>query len=98
MSTNTGRSSGKAARSRFLKEMRMGNAAVSNEAKPARVRMENITKSFGAVQSLRGANLEVAPGEVLGLVGENGAGKSTVPKELSSAIIPDTARIQLDET
>lgn len=42
----------------------MSNAAVSNEAKPARVRMENITKSFGAVQSLRGVNLEVAPGEV----------------------------------
>lgn len=74
----------------------MSNAAVSNEAKPARVRMENITKSFGAVQSLRGVNLEVAPGEVLGLVGDNGAGKSTVSKVLSGALIPDSGRIEID--
>ncbi|MGI4859345.1 MAG: ATP-binding cassette domain-containing protein [Janthinobacterium lividum] len=61
-----------------------------------RVRMSNIVKSFGAVQSLRGVSLEVAPGEVLGLVGDNGAGKSTVSKVLSGAVIPDSGAIEID--
>lgn len=61
-----------------------------------RVRMRNIVKSFGAVRSLRGVSLEVAPGEVLGLVGDNGAGKSTVSKVLSGAVIPDSGTIEID--
>ncbi|VWB30752.1 ATP-binding cassette domain-containing protein [Burkholderia lata] len=63
---------------------------------PPRVRMNGITKSFGAIQSLCGVDLEVAPGEVLGLVGDNGAGKSTVSKVLSGAVIPDGGRIEID--
>ncbi|MGF6762870.1 simple sugar transport system ATP-binding protein [Paraburkholderia sp. GAS33] len=69
---------------------------MNSDAIPPRVRMENITKSYGAVQSLRGVNLEVAPGEVLGLVGDNGAGKSTVSKVLSGAVIPDSGTIEID--
>src|SRR5258708_5225365 len=56
---------------------------MQNDAATPRVRMQNITKSYGAVQSLRGVDLHVMPGEVLGLVGDNGAGKSTVSKVLS---------------
>ena len=40
---------------------------------PPRVEMINITKTYGSIRSLRGVNLELAPGEVLGLVGDNGA-------------------------
>ncbi|MGI4855603.1 MAG: ATP-binding cassette domain-containing protein [Janthinobacterium lividum] len=72
---------------------------MSGESRPQltpRVRMSNIVKSFGAVQSLRGVSLEVAPGEVLGLVGDNGAGKSTVSKVLSGAVIPDSGIIEID--
>ncbi|MGF7137203.1 simple sugar transport system ATP-binding protein [Paraburkholderia sp. EB58] len=69
---------------------------MNSVAIPPRVRMENIIKSYGAVQSLRGVNLEVAPGEVLGLVGDNGAGKSTVSKVLAGAVIPDSGRIEID--
>lgn len=53
---------------------------------PPRVEMINITKTYGSIRSLRGVNLELAPGEVLGLVGDNGAGKSTT-KVLSGAVI-----------
>ncbi len=42
---------------------------------PPRVEMINITKTYGSIRSLRGVNLELAPGEVLGLVGDNGAGE-----------------------
>ena len=61
-----------------------------------RVRMEDISKSFGAIKSLDGVNLTLRAGEVLGLVGDNGAGKSTLSKVLSGAIIPDSGRIVLD--
>ncbi|GAB5096396.1 ATP-binding cassette domain-containing protein [Caballeronia sp. LP006] len=63
---------------------------------PLRVRMRGITKQYGAIQSLRGVNLDVAPGEVLGLVGDNGAGKSTLSKVLSGAVVPDSGSIEID--
>jgi simple sugar transport system ATP-binding protein len=67
-----------------------------NESAPIRVKMEDISKSYGAIKSLDGVNLELRVGEVLGLVGDNGAGKSTLSKVLSGAVIPDSGRILLD--
>jgi len=61
-----------------------------------RVRMEDISKAFGAIKSLDRVNLVLRAGEVLGLVGDNGAGKSTLSKILSGAVIPDSGRILLD--
>src|ERR1700676_554069 len=61
-----------------------------------RVRMEDISKSFGAIVSLDRVNLVLRAGEVLGLVGDNGAGKSTLSKILSGAVVPDSGRILLD--
>lgn len=52
----------------------------------ALVRMVNVTKSYGRVQALRGANLTVNEGEIVGLLGDNGAGKSTMIKVLSGAV------------
>lgn len=58
--------------------------------------MEDIRKSFGPIEALRGINLRVGPGEVVGLVGDNAAGKSTLMKVLSGAVIPDSGRILID--
>src|SRR6516164_827477 len=63
---------------------------------PLRVRMEDVSKSFGAIKSLDRVNLVLRAGEVLGLVGDNGAGKSTLSKILSGALIPDSGRLVLD--
>jgi ABC-type sugar transport system ATPase subunit len=41
-----------------------------------RLEMRGVRRSFGATLALRGVELTVAPGEVMALVGENGAGKS----------------------
>jgi simple sugar transport system ATP-binding protein len=78
------------------KQERVPMNSVASTAVPPRVRMRNIAKRYGAIQSLRGVNLEVAPGEVLGLVGDNGAGKSTVSKVLSGAVVPDDGSIEID--
>lgn len=50
---------------------------------PPALEMIAIEKSFGGVRALQGAALEAASGEILGLCGENGAGKSTILKVLS---------------
>jgi len=65
------------------------------EATPV-VEMRNIKKNFGAVQALRGVDLALHHNEVLGLVGDNAAGKSTLMKVLSGAYIPDEGEIYLE--
>lgn len=52
-----------------------------------------VAKSFGAVRALADASLHVAPGEVVALMGANGAGKSTFVKILTGALKPDTGRV-----
>ena len=59
----------------------------------ALVEMQHISKAFGAVQALSDVSLYVNPGEVLGLVGDNAAGKSTLMKILTGAYQPDSGRV-----
>ncbi len=65
------------------------------EAAPI-VEMRNIKKNFGAVQALRGVDLVLRRNEVLGLVGDNAAGKSTLMKVLSGAYMADEGEIFLE--
>lgn len=60
----------------------------------ALLRMQGVTKQFGAVAALRGVDLEVQRGEVHALVGENGAGKSTLMKILSGALAADGGSVE----
>jgi len=60
------------------------------------VEMKDIRKSFGAVQALRGVDLVLNHNEVLGLVGDNAAGKSTLMKVLSGAYVADSGDILLE--
>ena len=61
------------------------------------LRVEHISKRFGAVTALVDINLHLAQGEVLGLIGDNGAGKSTLLKILCGFQAPDSGRILLDD-
>jgi rhamnose transport system ATP-binding protein len=61
-----------------------------------RLRVEGVSKSFGAVRALRDASLEVRAGEVHALLGANGAGKSTLVKVITGVIGPDSGTIELD--
>jgi ABC-type sugar transport system ATPase subunit len=60
------------------------------------VEMRNIKKNFAAVQALRGIDFVLHHNEVLGLMGDNAAGKSTLMKVLSGAYIPDDGEILLE--
>lgn len=60
------------------------------------VEMRSIKKHFGAVQALRGVDLALQHNQVLGLMGDNAAGKSTLMKVLSGAYIPDGGAIHLE--
>ena len=60
------------------------------------LRLDGITKTFPGVKALSEVSLELHPGEVTALVGENGAGKSTIVKVLTGIYQPDGGTITLD--
>ena len=57
-----------------------------------------ITKSFGTLQVLRGLDLEVAPGEVVAVMGASGAGKTTLLQILGTLLRPDGGTLTIDGT
>lgn len=63
---------------------------------PPLLEMRGIDKRFGATHALKGIDLTLDRGEVLGLIGENGAGKSTIIKILSGAYPMDSGEIFVD--
>jgi len=56
----------------------------------------NLVKTFGRVVALDGASLQLFPGEVLAVVGDNGAGKSSLIKCFSGAYSPDAGEMFVD--
>jgi simple sugar transport system ATP-binding protein len=73
----------------------MSVAATSPETPAFRsiIRLEGVQKYFGAVQALRDINLEIGVNEIVGLIGDNGAGKSTIIKVMTGVIAPSAGRI-----
>ena len=50
------------------------------------------SRRYGSVTAINGADFELRPGEVLAVIGDNGAGKSSLIKALAGAVIPDSGR------
>lgn len=59
------------------------------------LRLEGISKRYGATQALSDVSLEVYEGQMLGIMGHNGAGKSTLARVITGLTIPDTGTVQL---
>ena len=57
------------------------------------LRLEGISKHFGAIHALNDVSMSLAPGEVVGLMGDNGAGKSTLVKIIAGNFRPTYGKI-----
>lgn len=66
-----------------------------NVVQPAVCGLNNISKSFGAVQALKDVSFDVRQGEFLAIIGENGAGKSTAMSVLFGLLEPDTGHVEI---
>jgi ABC-2 type transport system ATP-binding protein len=60
------------------------------------INAEELIKSYGDVQALRGVSFQVADGEIVGLLGPNGAGKTTIIKILTGYLQPDEGTVEID--
>jgi len=69
---------------------------VQTAAKVPPVALARVSKRFAATQALADVSIELLPGEIHGLVGENGAGKSTIVKVLAGIHQPDSGSVLLD--
>ncbi|SEN39726.1 mannose ABC transporter ATP-binding protein /fructose ABC transporter ATP-binding protein /ribose ABC transporter ATP-binding protein [Loktanella fryxellensis] len=56
----------------------------------------NLVKRYGKVTALDHCDFDLYPGEILAVIGDNGAGKSSLIKAVSGAVIPDEGEIYLD--
>ncbi|WP_457333171.1 ATP-binding cassette domain-containing protein [Rhizobacter sp. P5_C2] len=63
---------------------------------PIVMEARGLVKRYGQVVALDGADFELRAGEILAVIGDNGAGKSSLIKALSGATIPDEGEIKLD--
>jgi fructose transport system ATP-binding protein len=64
--------------------------------RPLVLEARGLTKRFGHVVALDGTDFEVRAGEIMAIIGDNGAGKSSLIKALSGAMVPDTGEMLLD--
>src|SRR5579875_3201815 len=65
----------------------------SNSSAPL-IRAEGLRMAFGGVEVVKGVDVELRPGEVHAIMGENGAGKSTVAKLVAGVHRPTAGRIE----
>jgi branched-chain amino acid transport system ATP-binding protein len=60
------------------------------------LKVSNLKKSYGAIQAVAGVSFEVMPGEIFGVIGPNGSGKTTMFNSVLGQITPDAGSIELN--
>jgi branched-chain amino acid transport system ATP-binding protein len=69
----------------------------TREARPQLLEVKDLQVSYGAISALRGVSLSVGQGEVVALIGANGAGKTSTLRAISGMLKPRAGRIRLGE-
>src|SRR5580704_668294 len=72
----------------------MDPEGVGMSAKPI-LQARGLVKKYGRVTAMDHADFDLYPGEILAVIGDNGAGKSSLIKALCGAVIPDSGEIRL---
>ncbi len=67
--------------------------AVSNRLFKPLLSLKNIVAQYGSIKALKGISLDIAQGEIVALIGANGAGKTTVLKTISGLLTPSQGEI-----
>jgi ABC-type branched-subunit amino acid transport system ATPase component/branched-subunit amino acid ABC-type transport system permease component len=65
-------------------------------ATPPVLRLAGVTKRYGGVAALTDVDITVAPGEILGIIGANGAGKTSLLDVASGFLLPEEGRVEID--
>lgn len=76
-----------------------GGASVNNpatETDTSIVHIENISKRYGKVEALKNVSLDIRRGEIFGLIGPDGAGKTSLFRILTTLILPDEGRARVE--
>jgi branched-chain amino acid transport system ATP-binding protein len=73
-----------------------GMPVVAGAGQPPLLKLTDVVASYGAIQALKGISLEVNRGEIVTMLGGNGAGKSTTLRTISGLMHPRSGRIELD--
>ncbi len=60
------------------------------------IKLDNVTKKFLSKTALKNINLELKPGKIIGLIGENGSGKSTTLKLIAGLNQPTKGKISVN--
>ena len=60
------------------------------------LKVTDLAKAYGAIQAVAGVSFEVMPGEIFGVIGPNGSGKTTMFNSVLGQITPDKGRIELN--
>jgi branched-chain amino acid transport system ATP-binding protein len=86
---------------RHLRTFPAQSAAAGSSPEPALaatalLRLRDVVASYGAIQALRGISLEVHKGEIVTMLGGNGAGKSTTLRTISGLMHPRSGSVELD--
>ena len=65
-------------------------------AQPPVLKVTGLKKAYGAIQAVGGVSFEVMPGEIFGVIGPNGSGKTTMFNSVLGQIRPDAGSIELN--
>jgi ABC-2 type transport system ATP-binding protein len=60
------------------------------------IQLENLTKQFGAIVAVKNLSFDIAEGEIFGLIGPDGAGKTTTLRVISTAMLPTSGSVRVN--